>query len=189
MTYHHWSSHADSAPGLGELSLFTTRILCRVEYSSTRLITDAVDSVIMARVVVRVVTMNHTRLPFPFQSKLVLIYRPWNDKRLSWPGHHNNEQTLCPVADIAVVNRLNRHALLGKWVWADANHRHYFNAVPAVIWLMSQTQRSRSCIKSSELLRTLFIVIDIPATCNLFKLYATAFSLPWPWPWTHDLET
>jgi len=34
-------------------------------------------------------------LPLPSQLKLVLIYRPRRDGRLSWPSYHHCEQTVC----------------------------------------------------------------------------------------------
>jgi len=34
---------------------------------------------------------NEPYLPLPYQPKLVLVYWPWRDGRLSWPRHHHGE--------------------------------------------------------------------------------------------------
>jgi len=57
-------------------------------------------------------------LPLPSQPKLVLIYRPWRDARLSWPRQHHVEYPVCPKQRcdfVTVFTCSSRHASLGSW--------------------------------------------------------------------------
>jgi len=68
---------------------------------------------------------NKPYSPLPSQPKLVLIYGPRRDERLSWYRHHlantMRKQSAQDryVTEITVVSCSNRHASLGNWsAWA-----------------------------------------------------------------------
>jgi len=61
---------------------------------------------------------NEPYLPLPSQPKLVLIYRPRRDGRLSWPRHTmvNKQSTQDRyVTEITVLSCSDRHDLPGNW--------------------------------------------------------------------------
>jgi len=63
-------------------------------------------------------------MPLPSQPKLVLIFWPRGDGRLSWPRHYSGEQTVCPgllhMTNIAVVGRSICCASLGmRYCYAE----------------------------------------------------------------------
>jgi len=59
--------------------------------------------------------VNHN-LPLPSQPKLVLVYRPRMDERLSWPRRHSKQSAQNRYTmGVAVVSSSNRHASLGNW--------------------------------------------------------------------------
>jgi len=59
---------------------------------------------------------NEPYRPLPSQRKLILIYRPRRDERLSWPRHQHGESTMDRyVTEITVISCSDRHASPGNW--------------------------------------------------------------------------
>jgi len=79
---------------------------------------------------------NERYLPLPSQPKLVLIYRPRADERLSWPRYHNLPGTVTYCS----YKLLKRLASMGKWTYAASppllpgTQGHALNSRPPGLW-------------------------------------------------------